>query len=126
MEGLEKLELTADAGIVTGVYAANNSYAVEVSPNGFGGAISMMVGITDGKVTGISIISHAETPGLGAVASANTDKGTAFRDQFQGLINGITIGDGENQIDALTGATITSQAIVDGVNAALEYVAKLG
>ena len=126
VEGLEKLELGSDAGIVTGLYGAGNSFAVEVAPNGFGGAITMMVGIVDGKVTGISIISHAETPGLGAVASADTDKGVAFRDQFQGLITGITIGDGENQIDALSGATISSQAIVDGVNAALEYVNNLG
>jgi len=126
VEGLEKMELAADAGIVTGIYGAGNSYAVEVAPSGFGGAITMMVGITDGKVTGISIISHAETPGLGAVASADTDKGVAFRNQFQGLVSGITIGDGENQIDALAGATISSQAIVDGVNAALSYVAKLG
>ena len=126
VEGLEKMELAADAGIVTGIYGAGNSYAVEVAPNGFGGAITMMVGIVDGKVTGISIISHAETPGLGAVASQDTDKGVAFRDQFKGLISGIAIGDGENQIDSLSGATISSQAIVDGVNAALEYVAKLG
>ena len=112
---------------VTKVYKNENGYAVQVAPNGFGGAISMMVGVSaDGKVLGISIISHAETPGLGAVASANTDKGAAFRDQFVGLIAGITIGDGENQIDALSGATISSQAIVDGVNAALACVASLG
>ena len=126
VEGLEKMEMTGDAGIVTGLYGAGNSYAVEVAPNGFGGAITMMVGITDGKVVGISIISHAETPGLGAVAGANTDKGVSFRDQFAGLIAGITIGDGDNQIDSLSGATISSQAIVDGVNAALDYVANLG
>lgn len=112
---------------VTKLYKNENGYAVQVAPNGFGGAIAMMVGVDmEGKVTGISIISHAETPGLGAVASANTDKGNAFRDQFIGLISGITIGDGNNQIDALSGATISSQAIVDGVNAALACVASLG
>ena len=112
---------------VSKVYKNENGYAVEVSPSGFGGAIAMMVGIdNEGKVTGISIISHAETPGLGAVAAANTDKGTAFRDQFAGLVSGITIGGGENQIDALSGATISSQAIVDGVNEALSCVAGLG
>ena len=126
VEGLEEMTLTGDAGIVTGLYGAGNSYAVEVAPNGFGGAITMMVGITDGKVVGISVISHAETPGLGAVAAATTDKGVSFREQFAGLVSGITIGDGENQIDALSGATISSQAVVDGVNAALDYVAKLG
>ena len=124
--GLEQVELTGETGIVRTVYASGNSYAVEVVPTGFGGEITLMVGITDGKVTGISVISHAETPGLGAVAAANTDKGVSFRDQFIGLVSGITIGDGENQIDALSGATISSKAIVDGVNAALEYVKNLG
>ena len=118
---------TDGATNVTKVYKNDNGYAVEVAPNGFGGAITMMVGVDlEGKVTGISIISHAETPGLGAVASQDTDKGVAFREQFQGLTGGITIGDGENQIDALSGATISSQAIVDGVNEALACVANLG
>ena len=104
-----------------------HGYAVEVAPSGFGGAITMMVGVSvDGKVLGISIISHAETPGLGAVAAQNTDKGVAFRDQFVGLMEGITIGDGDNQIDSLSGATISSQAIVDGVNAALACIKNMG
>ena len=124
--GLEQIELTGDPGIVRTVYASGNSYAVEVAPTGFGGEVTLMVGIADGKVTGISVISHAETPGLGAVAAADTDKGVSFREQFEGLVAGITIGDGENQIDALSGATITSTAIVDGVNAALEYIKSLG
>ena len=126
VEGLEKVELTADSGIVTSVYASGNSYAVEVVPSGFGGEIKLMVGITDGVVQGISVISHAETPGLGAVSAADTDKGVSFRDQFRGLVAGITIGSGSNSIDALSGATISSQAIVNGVNAALAYVEKLG
>ena len=114
-------------GAVTKVYKNENGYAVQVAPSGFGGAITMMVGVDlEGKVTGISIISHAETPGLGAVSAANTDKGAAFRDQFKGLVAGITIGTGSNSIDALSGATISSQAIVDGVNAALRCVAELG
>ena len=127
--GGEKIDFAgADkSGTVTEVYASDIGYAVKVAPSGFGGAITMMVGIdSNGKVLGISIISHAETPGLGAVAAQNTDKGVAFREQFAGLVAGITIGDGENQIDALSGATISSQAIVDGVNAALECVKNLG
>ena len=127
--GGEKIDFAgADkTGMVLEVYASETGYAVKVAPSGFGGAITMMVGIdTEGKVLGISIISHAETPGLGAVAAANTDKGTDFRNQFAGLIAGITIGDGDNQIEAISGATISSQAIVDGVNAALDCVKNLG
>lgn len=138
-----EITFTDETGMVRKVYLAINQkamtssvfvsagmglgYAVEVAPSGFGGAITMMVGVSgDGKVTGVSIISHAETPGLGAVAAAGTDKGVSFRDQFIGLISGITIGSGENQIDSLSGATISSQAIVDGVNAALACIANLG
>ena len=140
-EDLEEISFTDESGMVRKVYRALDPqaltsalplqtgvyYAVEVAPSGFGGAITMMVGMTNGgKVLGISIISHAETPGLGAVAAQNTDKGVSFRNQFIGLISGITIGDGENQIDSLSGATISSQAIVDGVNAALACAQKQG
>ena len=125
---VEEVAFTDDSGLVTKVYQDfATGYAVAVAPNGFGGAITMMVGISnEGKVLGLSIISHAETPGLGAVAAANTDKGAAFRGQFAGLVSGITIGSGENQIDSLSGATISSQAIVNGVNAALDCVKNMG
>ena len=120
---LQKQELTADAGIVSEVYTDGQSYAVKVLPSGFDGTITMMVGIADGKVTGISVISHTETPGLGAVAAAQNAKGEAFRGQFIGQEGTLSIG---NQIDAMSGATITSTAVVTGGNAALNYVANMG
>lgn len=119
----QKLTLTGDTGIVNAVYASEIGYAVEVAPAGFGGEVTMMVGIADGKVTGISVISHAETPGLGAVAAAASAKGEAFRGQFVGQSGVLSVGD---QVDAMSGATITSKAVVAGVNAALEYVENLG
>ena len=120
---LQKLELTGDTGIVSEVYSDGESYAVKVLPGGFDGEITMMVGISQGKITGISVISHTETPGLGAVAAAQNAKGEAFRGQFVGQSGELVIGD---QIDAMSGATITSTAVVSGVNAALAYVANLG
>ena len=120
---LEKVELTGDAGIVSEVYTDGESYAVKVLPSGFDGTVTMMVGISEGKVTGISVISHTETPGLGAVAAAQNAKGEAFRGQFVGQSGELSVGD---QIDAMSGATITSNAVVTGVNAALSYVANLG
>ncbi len=126
VEGLEKLALADDTGIVKTVYVSGESYAVEVTPGGFDGPITMMVGISGGKVTGISIISHTETPGLGAVAGADNAKGEAFRDQFVGLVSGIVVDGKENSIDSMSGATITSKAVTAGVNAALEFVENLG
>ncbi len=101
-------------GTVKAVYASESGYAVLVAPNGFGGTIDMMVGVSkDGQVLGISIISHAETPSLGAVAADKGAKGQAFRDQFKGW-------DGE--LDAISGATITSKAVASGVEAAVKCV----
>ena len=122
-QGLQKVELTGDAGIVSEVYSNGDSFAVKVLPSGFDGAITMMVGISEGKVTGISVISHTETPGLGAVAAAQNAKGEAFRGQFVGQEGTLAVG---NQIDAMSGATITSNAVVAGVNAALDFVANMG
>ena len=121
--GLEKQTLTGDTGIVSEVYRSGESFAVKVLPGGFDGEITLMVGIQNGQLTGISVISHTETPGLGAVAAAQNAKGEAFRGQFVGQSGTLVIGD---QIDAMSGATITSKAVVAGVNAALSYVATLG
>ncbi len=115
---LTETEYTDASGMVNTVFSTSDGWAVEVHPAGFGGEITLMVGITqDQKVSGIQVISHAETPGLGAIAAAKNAAGTAFRDSFVGADGQAALGVGD--IDALSGATITSQAIVDGVNAAL-------
>ena len=118
----------ADAsGIVSKIYQGANGYAVEVGPGGFDNTITMMVGIdNEGKVLGISIVSHTETAGLGAVAAAGTPAGIAFRDQFAGQSGDLTVTKDGGTMDAITGATITSRAICVGVNAALDAVAGLG
>ena len=121
--GVQQVPLSGEAGIVQAVYQADGSYAVQVAPGGFDGAVTMMVGVSEGKVTGISVISHTETPGLGAVAAAQNAKGEAFRGQFVGQEGTLVIGE---HVDAMSGATITSTAVVNGVNAALSYVANMG
>ena len=122
VEGLAPMELTGETGIVTSVYASGDSYAVQVEPAGFNGKVTVMVGISGGKVTGISVISHTETPGLGAIAAADSAKGDAFRGQFAGG-DAFTVGD---NVDAISGATITSKAVTTGVNAAVDFVQNLG
>ncbi len=114
-------------GIVTKVYQGEGGYAVEVGPGGFDNTITMMVGIdNEGKVLGISVVSHTETAGLGAVAADGTPKGIAFRDQFEGQSGSVSVTKDGGTMDAITGATITSRAICVGVNAALDCVAGLG
>ena len=125
--GGEKLESFPAEDGVTAVYASETGYAVEVAPAGFNGAIKMMVGIAkDGTVLNISIISHTETAGLGAVAAAKTSAGEAFRGQYAGQTGLLAVVSDGGTIDAITGATITSRAVTAGVNAALACVEQLG
>ena len=125
--GGEAIDFTDETGLVSMVYASEAGYAVQVTPSGFDGEITMMVGIgKDGKVLGISIISHTETAGLGAVAAADNAKGQAFRDQFIGMDGTLAVTKDGGEVDALTGATVTSRAVTEGVNAALACVAELG
>ena len=121
------LTLSGDTGMVRSAYESQFGYAVEVATPGFGGNITMMVGISkDGAITGISIISHTETAGLGSVAAEDSAKGTAFRTQFAGISEAVSVDKDGGQIDSLTGATISSRAVTQGVNAAMEFVKSLG
>lgn len=125
--GGESISFTDSTGLVSQVYKGDAGYAVQVAPSGFGGAVTMMVGVdNEGKVLGISVISHAETAGLGAVAAAQTSAGESFRSQFVGLSGDIAVSKDGGQVDALTGATITSRAVCVGVNAALRCVEGMG
>ena len=126
--GGEEIAFTDDTGMVAKVYKSEKGYAVQVQPAGFDGTIDMMVGIDhEGKSLGISIISHTETAGLGAVAAAKTSAGENFRGQFVGESGSVgTAKRGTGTLDAITGATITSEAVCTGVNAALDCVANLG
>ena len=97
-------------------------YTLKVLPSGYGGTIELMVGIdsANGQVSGINIVSNSETAGLGAKA---TDP--EFSDQYKGkpleelsvLKNGTP---GDTEIKAISGATITSTAVTNGVDAAIE------
>ena len=126
--GGKSVAFTDDSGWVSTVYQGETGYAVEVTPTtGFNGAITMMVGIdNDGNVLGISVVSQTETAGLGAVAAATTSAGEAFRSQYIGLSGSVSVTKDSGQVEAITGATITSRAICDGVNAALACVANMG
>ena len=114
-----------ETGIVEAVYASDTGYAIQVAPAGFSGEVVMMVGVIDGKVSGISIISHAETPSLGAEAAASNAKGETFRQQFVGLSGELAVTKDGGSIDALTSATVTSRAVTEGVNAALACAAAM-
>ena len=122
-----EIDFTDDSGLVSVVYKGESGYAVQVAPVGFDGAITMMVGVDfEGKVLGISVISHTETAGLGAVAAADTSAGENFRNGFEGKSGSVSVTKDGGEIAAITGATITSRAVCAGVNAALAVVGNLG
>lgn len=120
-DNYSEIEYTGTEPLVVATYqAGENAYVIEVTPSGFGGVIDMVVGIDNGTVTGVSIISMTETSGLGDNASK-----ADFRDQFAGSTGELAVNKDGGTIDALTGATITSRAVTDGVNAALRAAAEL-
>ncbi len=113
----EEIEGEYDAP-VSKVYAVKPSegapaYCVLVKPKGYGGAVEMMVGIDlGGAVCGISVVSHGETPNLGTKVVENDD----YLAGYLGKTEPVTFGDG---VEAVSGATRSSNAVRDGVNAAL-------
>ena len=129
---LTEIKSNAKYNYVTDIYiakAAGNviGYAIQVAPKGYGGAVEVFVGITsDGNIQGIKVGNNSETPGLGKKA-ATAD----FQDQYVGttwespidvIKNATPKG---NEIVAISGATITSRAVTDGVNQALEAAKEL-
>lgn len=95
-------------------------YAFTLSANGYGGAVKCVVGIDiSGKITAVEITDVAnETPGLGQNATK-----PSFYEQFSGKSSAVTVvksGAKENEVNAVTGATITSNAVAKSVNLALD------
>lgn len=101
-------------------------YVFTTSAKGYGGDIKVMVGVDkSGSVTGVSILEISETAGLGMNA-----KNESFLKQFlskNGEISVIKNGTpADNEISALTGATITSKAMAKAVNTALALYEQVG
>lgn len=96
-------------------------YTVKVLPKGYGGEIELMVGIkSDGTISGINVGNMNETPGLGAKAKEESFYGQYFgkpATELSVIKSGIA---GDTEIQAISGATITSKAVTNGVNAAVE------
>lgn len=119
------------SGSVKAVYQAVSGeqmvgWCVSVAPSGYGGAIDMMVGINpDMSVSGIKVVSNSETAGLGAKC---TDED--FSGQFAGKTAPLSVikngNAADNEIVAITGATVTSKAVTQGVNDAIEAVRAVG
>jgi electron transport complex protein RnfG len=122
MDDMKDIDL-ADWPDIKEVYTGKSGdrvvgYTFKISVKGYGGSIEMTLGIdTEGKISGLKIGNHQETPGLGAKAAESS-----FQDQYKGknAEGELTVtkasNSGNNEVEAITGATITTRAITDGVN----------
>lgn len=122
---------------IRSVHKAENGFVIETVTYGYAGEITMFIGVSnEGKVTGLVVRDLSETFGLGAEAltdhvflkqflnSAGTfEVVTAVPDAFSGATGEVAEVEGDTVgVDALTGATVTSKAIVRAVNSAVAYV----
>lgn len=92
--------------------------AFESAGKGFGGDLGLMVGVNikEDKIIGVGVTTHSETPGIGS--KAQTDP--SFTKQFEGLdlIDTFQVKTDGGQVDAISGATITSRGVAFGVTQA--------
>lgn len=114
-DGFSEITVPADsADHVTEIYRANNGsgFVITAQAKGYGGDVPVMVAFnTEGSIEAVRFLDNSETPGLGQ--KVKTD---AFQGQFSGMAaEAFTISD----IDALTGATISSRAATTAINAAI-------
>lgn len=99
-------------------------YCMEVLPSGFGGTLTVVVGINlDGTVAGAKVTSHSETPGLGAKSQSDP----TWIVQFAGMPadGSLAVTKDGGSVVPITGSTITSRAVTLAVNTAAKYVQSL-
>ena len=144
LEGSEfgdKMEVTDDmvaaaatqSGKILELYPVTNGgaeagYVMKISASGSQGTIVMMVGVDANKaITGISVVSHSETSGIGTKVVENkpNSAGVPVLDQFVGLSGAGSLVVGSN-ITAISGATVSTKGITMGANAALAVADVLG
>ena len=140
-EFTDKLEISDDVaaaaaaqgGKLTELYGvktdgADNGYVMKISASGSQGTIVMMIGVDANKaITGISVVSHSETSGIGTKVVGNEPNadGVPVLDQFQGMSGAGSLVVGKT-ITAISGATVSTKGITMGANAALAAVEALG
>ena len=140
-EFTDKLEISDDVaaaaaaqgGKLTELYGVKNAgadagYVMKIAASGSQGTITMMVGVDANKaITGISVVSHAETSGIGTKVMGNEPNaaGVPVLDQFMGMSGSGSLVVGKT-VTAISGATVSTKGITMGANAALAAAETLG
>lgn len=93
-------------------------YCAEVTKTGYAGGVNMMVALSpDQKILGVSLVSHSETKGL-----SDKKLASVLCDSFEGKEGQQKLTSRGGEIDGIAGATYSSRAVLEGVNAAVEAV----
>ena len=140
-EFTDKLEISDDVaaaaaaqgGKLTELYGVKNAgadagYVMKIAASGSQGTITMMVGVDANKaITGISVVSHSETSGIGTKVMGNEANaaGVPVLDQFIGMSGSGSLVVGKT-VTAISGATVSTKGITMGANAALAAAEALG
>lgn len=112
----EPEEYTGEDANIHRVWKGETGYIVETVTYGYAGNITMLIGVaSEGNVTGLQVRNMQETYGLGAEALSDWE----FLAQFLRTEGDVEIG---TNVDAVTGATVTSKAIARSVNSAVGFV----
>ena len=115
-KGFEKLDTDLPEGVDEAYLADNGGYVFMLTTKGYGGDIKLMCGIDeDGYIIKIKTLSHSETSGIGS---------RVVDGDYSGYYNGETA-DTYQEVDALTGATISSKALKKAVGNAFEAYEEL-
>ena len=137
----DKMEVTDDmvaaaatqSGKILELYPVTNGgaeagYVMKISASGSQGTIVMMVGVDANKaVTGVSVVSHSETSGIGTKVVGNepNSAGVPVLDQFLGMSGAGSLVVGKT-VTPISGATVSTKGITMGANAALAAAEALG
>lgn len=128
---------SGEDGNIRSVHKAENGFVIETVTYGYADEITMLIGVSNaGKITGLVVREAHETVGLGNEVltdheflaqflnkSGSFEVATAGADAFSGATSESTETAGESTgVDAITGATVTSKAVVRCVNSAIAYV----
>lgn len=101
---------------IRSVHKGETGFVIETVTAGYAGDITMLIGVsTKGSVTGLVVREMSETLGLGAQVLTDWE----FLTQFLGSTGDAEVG---TNVDAITGATVTSKAIARSINSAVAYV----
>ena len=129
-ESLEARGLNATINEAMKVYDKSGNEAGFVltvtDHEGYGGDIKFAMGVTvDGIVNGISFLAISETAGLGMKAAEEDFRNQFTNKQVDSFVTTKNGSASDEEIDAISGATITTDAVVNGVNAGLYYISTL-